>query len=205
MGQLQRLFSEGEIARLLKEEDDSLSHETGVSGDSLDSQVDRYLGDYEAAAKEAQPTEGPNVDQMESLDWRDLVKGRLVEVGENDKDDETDPGDAAPGADALTGEDGDKLGLDSLNIEAFANDVVRLIENYDNLLEVRSTLLRRAKKFLKKSYSDEVVQAFENTIRDDHGLEAGNSKLDVSSDRSVAPAADRANGSAAPGGGGGPV
>jgi hypothetical protein len=102
------------------------------------------------------------------------------------------------------GEDSDKPGLDSIDVEKFANDVVRLVENYDSLLEIRSCLLRRSTDFLKKTYSDDVIKAFEDTLRDDHGMEAGTGKRDVDAERFTAPAADRANGSAQAGGGGGP-
>lgn len=203
VGQLRDLLSEQAISRLLNEEDDSISHEEGASGDSVDSQVDRYLGQYETDAKKA---EGEDVtpDQMESLDWRDLVKGTLfTEAGDSDKDAEETPDEEAPGADALTGEDTSKPGLDSLDVEKFANDVVRLVQNYDSLLEVRSTLLRRATNFLKKTYSDEVVTAFTDTLRDDHSMEAGNDKGTLDAEKFPAPTADRANGSAAPGGAGG--
>lgn len=200
LGQLRKLLSENAISRLLTEEDDSTAHEVGASGDSLDAQVDRYLGEFESSSKKVEGETKPDVDQMESLDWRDLVKGRLVEAGEGDKDEE-DPSDAAPGAESMTDDEPDKLGLDSIDVESFANDVARLIQNYDSLLEVRSTLLRRAKKFLEKTYDEEVTHAFLSTMRDDHSLEAGSSPDEISMDRFKAPAADRANGSAAPGGG----
>lgn len=204
MSSLRALFTKGKLARLLREEDDSLSHQTGASGASLDAQVDRYLAEYESSSRKEDAEEMPGASQMEALDWRDLLKGRLVEAGEEDKDDEG-ADDAAPGADAMTGEEDEGLGLDSLDVESFANDVARLIENYDSLLEIRSTLLRRAREFLEKTYDDEVVQAFEASMRDDHGMEAGNSPMDVSDDKFTAPAADRANGSAQPAAGGAPV
>lgn len=206
---LQSLFTEGPLARLLKEEDDSFSHESGASGDSLDAQVDRYLGDYESSSRKVEGEEmGASVDQMESMDWRDLVKGRLInEAGEDEEGGEGEdaaadapPPDPAAGA---VGDDAGKLGLETLNVEAFANDVARLIESYDSLLEIRSTLLRRASTFLKKTYTDEVVDAFENSMRDDHGMEAGSSPQDLEADKFTAPNADRAAGSAEPGMGGG--
>lgn len=207
MGALRKLFTEGEIARLLKEEDDSLAHESGASGDSLDNQVDRYLGDYESAAKRTEGDAfGVSVEQMEALDWRDLVKGRLItEAPEDEEDGEGEEAeDVAPAPPAGAGDDdASKLGLDSLDVEAFANDVARLIQNYDSLLEVRSTLLRRASSFLKKTYKDEVVDAFEDSMRDDHGMEAGSSPHDLEDEKFKSPAADRANGSAEPGVGGG--
>lgn len=212
LGQLRRLFTEGAISRMLFEDDNSAAHESGASGDSLDAQVDRYLAQYEGDAKKADDGSGDDmdfggddvsVDQMESIDWRDLVKGVLItEAGEGDKD-EQGPEDAAPGADDMTGDEPDKLGLDKLDVEKFANDVVRLIQNYDSLLEIRSTLLRRATTFLEKTYDDEVMKAFEDTLRDDHGMEAGKDSDELSADRFPAPNADRAAGSAQAGGGGG--
>lgn len=202
---LSSLFMKGHLARLLREEDDSVAHQTGVSGASLDAQVDRYLAEYESSSKKSEEEDEVDVSQMESIDWRDLIKGRLIlEAGEGDKDEE-EAVDAAPGADAMTGDDEEKLGVDKLDVEAFANDIARLIENYDNLLEVRSTLLRRARSFLEKTYDDEVLDAFDASMRDDHGMEAGSSESDIENDRFVAPAADRANGSAQPTGGGAPV
>ncbi len=201
---LSSLFKTGPLARLLREEDDSLAHQSGASGASLDAQVDRYFGEYESAAKKEDEEEPPDASQMESIDWRDLLKGRLFEAGEGDKDDQGAT-DAAPGADAMTGDDDEGLGIEKIDVEAFANDVARLIENYESLLEIRSTLLRRARQFLEKTYADEVVNAFEASMRDDHGMEAGNSSLDISSDKFTAPAADRANGSAQPAAGGAPV
>jgi hypothetical protein len=205
MRRLTELFTEGPLARLLREEDDSLAHESGASGDSLDSQVDRYLGQYETDSKKSDGA-GPeaSVDQMEALDWRDLVKGHLIlEAGDDDAP--PDPGDAAPGAAAMTGDDTTKPGLDSIDVEKFGNDVVRLIQNYDSLLEIRSTLIRRAKSFLAKTYSDDVLDAFESTLRDDHGMEAGEGSSDVAADKFKAPPADRAQGSAEPGGPAGPA
>lgn len=202
MGQLRKLFTEGAISRLLREDDNSAAHQTGISGDSIDSQVDRYLAQYEGDAKKAADGSNVSVEQMESIDWRDLVKGVLItEAGEGDKDEE--PADAAPGADELTGEETDKLGVDKIDVEKFANDVVRLIQNYDSLLEIRSTLLRRATNFLKKSYDDDVIKAFEDTLRDDHGMEPGKDSNELNADKFPAPPADRASGSAAPGAGGG--
>lgn len=206
MGQLRRLFTESAISHMLFEEDTS-SIDSGTNGDSVDAQVDRYFAQYENDAKKTGDDltdQDVSVAQMESIDWRDLVKGVLIEAGEGDKDEE-DSTDAAPGADELTGEDTEKLSTDKIDVEKFANDVVRLIQNYDSLLEVRSTLLRRATTFLSKTYDDDVLKAFEDTLRDEHGMEPGKNSGDLAADKFPSPAADRANGSAQAGGGGAPV
>ena len=214
-GYLRRILKESQAVFLERNnflfEDDTISHRTGESGDSLDSQVDRYLAQYEDDAKKG---DQPSVDQMESLEWRSLVRGQLItEEGQDDDqtsgedDDLATPDDEDAGAEAGIegGDEPKKLSIDKIDVESFANSVVRLIENYESLLEVRSTLQRRAIAFLEKVYDEEVVDAFKNTLRDDHGLVAGEDQGSIESDKFPAPAVDRANGSAAPGGGGGTV
>lgn len=153
---------------------------TGSEGsDSLDAQVDRYLGQYESEAKTA---------KQEGLDFRSMTRSFLSEA--DDELPDVAGSDAAP-----------KLALDSIDIESFANSIARLIENYDSLLEVRNTLLRRAKSFLDKSYAPDVVQAYDKTMREQHGLEDGKSSEDVADDEFPAPGADRAGADAGSGAG----
>jgi hypothetical protein len=194
------------FSRLLNEdgEGDSQSHVEGASGESLDAQVDKYLVEYESDAKKSSDeTGGPlSTDQMESIDWRDLIRGVITEAGEPDKDDATDPDDAAPGAAELTNDDSGSFGLDHIDVEKFANDVVRLVDNYDSLLEVRNTIVRRAKAFIKKNYDKEVQTSFDDVLRDDHGIEPGYDKGQLDAEKYPAPVADRANGNAESSGGG---
>ncbi len=142
----------------------------GETGTSLDAQVDRYLNEYEQEAKSA---------KQEGKDWRMLVKRMLREAG-----DESDvPADAGPGA---------QSSVNDIDLESFCNSLMRLIDNYDSLLEVRSTLVRRAENFLSKVYDQEVVKEFTRVMRDDHGVEAGKSPEDVSDEQYPAPPAARA-------------
>jgi len=189
------LFTAGPLAPLLREGAPE-GPAADVDGDSLDAQVDRYLAQYEHAAGRAQGDEPAPVDQMESMDWNDLVRGCLVEAQGGDDADSSgpdEPVDPTP-----------KLSTDSIDVEAFANSVARMVENYDSLLEVRSTLVRRARAFLAGTYDDEVLTAFDSSMRDDHGMEPGKSPDELAADASPAPAADRANGNAQPGPGGPP-
>lgn len=179
------------VRRLLKEDDGGLSGEETET--SLDSQVDRYFGQYEAEAK-TQKTEG--------LDFRMMTRRFLYEAGDDEEGGDDDkPEDAAEASDVPAGEPS-KLSTDDIDVETFANDVVRLIDNYDSLLEVRSTLVRRAKNFLGKAYSNDVVELFMKTLREEHGLVPGESKEDADNEDFKAPAADRAGDG---GGAGGPA
>ena len=89
-----------------------------------------------------------------------------------------------------------------LDAENFANSVARLISNYDNLIEFRSTLIKRAESFLRDTYDEDTVDAFLTSMREEHGIDAGVSKQDTISDI-VPPPAVGALGTPGGGGGGG--
>ena len=147
--------------------------------DSLDSQVDRYLGEYETEAKNT---------KNEGYDIRAVMSRLITEADDDDKDKEDtsqQPTDApAP----------EKLGIDSIDVASFANSVVRLVDNYDSLLEVRDTIVNRGTSFLKKTYGDDVVKAYTDALRDQHGIVPGKSKMDVNDEEFPAPVGDRAGG-----------
>ena len=140
--------------------------------DSIDSQVDRYLAQFEVEAKAS---------QNEGNDFRSLTR-RLLSEAEDDEE----SGDST--------EDIAKLTTEDIDMSSFVNGVIRLIDNYDNLLEVRNTLLRRAKNFLLKSYDQKVVESFEDALLDDHGIEIGLSKKSTEEDHFSPPPGDHAGG-----------
>lgn len=152
---------------LLTEETDT--HEQEVS---LDAQIDRYFAQYESEAKTS---------KKEGRDFRMLTRRILGEAGEDDKEPDAD--------------EQQKLTIEDIDVESFVNSIVRLIDNYDSLLEVRNTIIRRALNFVSKSYEDDVVRSFKTVLRDSHGMVAGESDLDVSDEEFKAPPADRAGAS----------
>ena len=144
--------------------------------DSLDAQIDSYFSDYEAEGKNS---------KNEGLDFRSFVRRFLREAEEAEESDENQ-------------EEKTKLTSEDIDIDSFVNNVVRLVDNYDSLLEVRNTILRRAVNFLLKGYEVDVVDSFKESLLERHGLEVGQSKYDHESEDFQAPAADRAG--ASPGG-----
>ena len=156
--------------------------------DSLDDQVDRYLTDFEAEAKSA---------KTEARDWRRTVR-RIVEAeGDEDKEDKKDEEGAEGEGEE---EKPKKLSADDIDVDSYANSVMRLIDNYDSLLEVRNTILRRAANFIGKNYEMDVLNQFKETLRGDYGMEIGRSPEDMTDEKFPAPPAARAGGT---GGGGG--
>lgn len=139
--------------------------------DSLDAQVDKYLIDYESESKSS---------KNEGKDFRMFLRRFLTEAegDEEEKDEEK--------------KDEEKLTADDIDIDNFLESVVRLIDNYDSLLEVRSTILRRSINFLLDKYEPDVIQAFKDSLLDRYGMEVGKSKLETEDDQYERPTADRA-------------
>ena len=164
LNQLRKLIAE-EVKRSLSE----VAEKQEDGEDSLDSQIDRYLSDYESESR---------VSKMEGKDFRMMVRRFLSEAeGDEEKKDEKEP---------------EKLKAEDIDVENFLGSVMRLVDNYDALLEVRNTILRRAVNFLVKGYEPAVAEAFKDNLLDVYGMELGKSKSEVEDDEFQAPAADRA-------------
>lgn len=172
---------------MLREADEEQSESKGE--DSLDAQVDRYLSDYESEAKNT---------KNEGLDIRLMTRRFLVEA-EGDEEDKEGTGDEAGGEEEKDAEAGDepadedatdepeKLTIEDIDVKSFVTDVMRLVDNYDNLLEVRNTILRRAESYLGKSYEKDVVDSFKEELLESYGVEVGVSKFDKESEAEFQP------------------
>jgi hypothetical protein len=152
--------------------------------DSIDIQIDRFLSDYESESK---------MSKNESKDWRRLLRRLLEAEGDEEEGDE----DSGSGSDAEETK-AEKLKIEDIDLNNFANSISRLIDNYDSLLEIRTTILRRATNFINKNYELDVVEKFKDIMEDQFDLSVDGSP-NTSSDEFQAPFADRAGSS---GGGG---
>ena len=144
-----------ELRNFLRKE---ILKEAGVkkdNEDSLDSQVDRYLASYESDSK---------VVKKESYDFRQSVRNFLTEVE-----------DDAEGGDESKDDSLKNLKLEDINMENFINNVMRLVSNYDNLLEIRDTILKRASNYLAENYDSETVKSFKDNLLDMYSVEIGKS------------------------------
>lgn len=159
------------VKKLLKEAEKA---EKPVPEASVDLQIDEYFSQYE---KNAKPT------KQESTNYWSMTRDFLLEAEDEEKKD-------ASSTEKLTEED--------LDIEIFASDVVRLIDNYDSLLSIRDTIVRRAINFLSKNYENTVMETFKMTLEDQHDISVDKPK-EQDFEKFPAPPADRASGA---GGGG---
>ena len=139
------------LAKLLREAED---YQKEDGNDSLDSQIDKYLSDYESEAKSV---------QQEGYDFRRMTRKFLLEEEGEEESDDTES------------EEDTQLTEEDIDIQSFSDSVMRLVDNYDSLLEVRNTILRRASNFLGKNYSQDVVDSFKECLQEVHGIEIGKS------------------------------
>lgn len=158
--------------------------------DSVDAQIDQYFFSYEAEGKNS---------KNEGLDFRRFMRRFLNEAEEDEEesDDETDE-DKSKEKPEEEPEEPKKLTNEDIDTDSFADSVVRLVDNYDALLEIRNTILRRSVNFLLKNYTPDVVDSFKESLMERHGLEIGQSKYEREDEEFQAPPADRAG--ASPGG-----
>lgn len=194
-----------ESKSLLKESDgDSSIIDADLDGeDSVDNQIDSYLSQYEKTAKDA---------LKENKDWRSTIKRLLTEADDEETEEEPAEDEEGVSEDEESGDEDDsdseedskpkKLTFEDIDLSQFSNDVARLIENYDSLLEIRNTILRRALKYLNGSYNKSATDRFKDIMLNDYSLDIGATKKD-NEERFNAPPAERAFGSGGGGGGGG--
>ena len=148
-----------QLARLLREaEEEQPKKEEGE--DSVDSQIDKYLSQYESQAKEdaSARMESVSFDRL-TRDWKRLVEADEDEEKEEKTDEETEKGK-----------------LEEINMKSFVSDVMRLVDNADSLLELRNTILRRAANYLSKNYEGDALQSFNEELLESHGIEIGQSE-----------------------------
>lgn len=129
-------------------------------GDSLDAQVDKYFIDYEKEAK---------TQKTESRHRYRTLKSLMTEAND----------DAITAAGGTSSNPGASQDFD---VEKFATNVARLIENYDNVIEFKDTLLKRAINFLNKGYDDQVIDGFKSIMKEQYSLVSGKSQFDIEDD-----------------------
>ena len=193
---MSRKINSQDLKKIIREQIRSVLLEETVKKelqDSLDQQVDDFLISYESDAK---------VKKNEGFDFHSMTRSFLSTTSRNlleaeGDEEEEKPADEA--GDEEKPEEKKKLSAEDIDIEEFASSVVRLIDNYDSLLEVRNTLARRAMNFLSDNYSPDVVSQFKIVLEDEHDITVGKSKADEEDNEFPAPAAARAGS----GGGGG--
>jgi hypothetical protein len=183
---MSRKINSQDLKKIIREQIRSVLLEETVKKelqDSLDQQVDDFLISYESDAK---------VKKNEGFDFRSMTRSFLSTTSRNLLEAEGDEEEEKPAdetGDEEKPEEKKKLSAEDIDIEEFASSVVRLIDNYDSLLEVRNTLARRAMNFLSDNYSPDVVSQFKIVLEDEHDITVGKSKADEEDNEFPSPVA----------------
>ena len=61
--------------------------------------------------------------------------------------------------------------IPDLDIDAFANRTVRLINNHDKLLDIKTATINRIKNFLDENYGDQFVTRYLDILENEYGVE----------------------------------
>jgi hypothetical protein len=157
--ELARSLRRGSTSRIVE----AAEPEKEKGEDSLDAQIDKYLSEYEAEAKNA---------KNEGLNFRMMTRRFLVEADE-EEDEKEDDKDEEKGDEEKEDAEPEKLSSDDIDVGSFVTDVMRLVDNYDNLLEIRNTILRRASNYLAKNYDKSAVETFKEELLESYGVEIG--------------------------------
>lgn len=159
---------------------------------SLDQKVDRYLIRYE---RESIPTqsvyEGKLFERKRLLQLSGIILKEQEETPDEPEDEAGDDmdlggGDEAGGMDfdfgggdeaggAPGGEAGGAGGqpvmrTPRIDISSFASAVARLVENYDQLLDPKTTILNRARTYILNNYNEATAEQLMVILRDNFNL-----------------------------------
>lgn len=138
--------------------------------DSIDMQIDKFLMSYE---KES------NNSKNESNDYRMIIKRLLAEAEEeNKKESEEQPPEQKT--------------LEDIDINNFATNIARLINNVDSLIDFQNSIIRRAVNYLNKSYDMTVSESMLDVLDQQFGMSIDSSAFDDELDNMKVPTADKA-------------
>jgi hypothetical protein len=117
-----------------------------------------------------------------------------AESGDNDLEEaflhEAEPGEDIPAEDIKSAPDPIATEKDDpkIDVTGFAREVAHLVENVDNLIDVKGTILRRALNYVGEKYGKEQTGLVKDILETQYGLYYDND----AEEPTVAPAADRA-------------
>lgn len=146
--------------------------------DSVDNIIDRMLMDYEE--------EGMKL-KKENFNLRSYVLSSLLSEAEKDKkkdkkkDEEEIPLRKNPDYE--------------FDVHTFVNNVARLAENYDSLIDMRDLILKRAYNFVQKNHKKDAVKEFERYLMKNFQMQIDRTKIEQEYDF-IAPYAKRSGGGA---------
>lgn len=162
------------------------------AADSVDDQIDALLLRYESASirksdslneslkklnlrflleqEEEEPPEEPPAEEPPAEE--PPAEEPAADAGAEESDEDDAPAEDPSGSDdmSVTAPAG-KQKVPDLDIDKFTARVVRLVNNYESLLNIEESIVNRAKTFLDENYGEAFVYEFVNNLSSKYGLE----------------------------------
>lgn len=76
----------------------------------------------------------------------------------------------AEGEEAETTEDGEEM--PPIDIGTFATEIMRVVKNYDTLLDIPSVIVNRTMEYLTSKYDEKTAESFKQILRDEFDYES---------------------------------
>tara|TARA_R110000787_G_scaffold249456_1_gene355046 strand:+ start:1496 stop:2044 length:549 start_codon:yes stop_codon:yes gene_type:complete len=152
-------ISKNKLMTIITEELASISGKGRLSDGSADNQIDAMLIRFE--------TESVNPDDVQESLRAFSLKALLEAPEEEEEEEPAPPVDDEPSFNDSTEVNDDAEGSQGkppLDVDQYAQRVARLVQNYQNLLDIETVILNRAKKFLIQNYDEPTADAFEETL-----------------------------------------
>lgn len=159
---------------------------------SVDRQILRYIMDAERTAVKV----GKGQQSMTATESLHRASMQFLLEAEGD-DPSADSSTAAPASDDQAT---DEKGLPPLDVGVFATEIMRVVKNYDTLLDIPSVVVNRAIEYVTTKYDKETAESFTQTLRDDFDYEPAPEAGPTTSDEDDNMAAHFAVGARAGGG-----
>lgn len=122
---------------------------------SVDRQILRQIMDAERTAVKL----GKGQAAMTAVESLERASLRFLFEAEGDV-----PSDETPAAEAGNG-------LPPIDIGTFATEIMRVVKNYDTLLDIPSVIVNRSAEYLKTKYDEKTCEAFLEVLRDEFDYE----------------------------------
>ena len=121
------------------------------------------------------------------------------------EDDEAESTDEPAGSEDMTvSEPAEDVEVPNLDVDKFTMKVVRLVKNFQNLLNIEEAIINRTKNFLDDNYGEAFVREFTDNLSQKYGLEVKEfDNIDDVSDENFAVGAFAGGTGSLPTGGGG--
>lgn len=136
-----------------EKEDDKLkisAEDKARLGDSIDDELEGLMVDYETDARKAAQIEKEKTDkEVKTESLRRVYRGLLYEVA-----------------------------ADDIDLKHFANNLARLVKNYDTLMDIESIILNKAYAYIQNNYGEDTVKALKDTLEQDFDIDVERDEIE---------------------------